>query len=118
MLKRHGLSVFAVTVAALLMLPVLVILSYLIKADGALWQHMFETVLNDYLINSLLLLLGVGSGVLLLGVPTAWLTSMCDFPGRRWLSWALLLPLAVPAYIIAYTYTVNILFCGTSIQCH
>ena len=65
MLKRHGLSVFAVTVAALLMLPVLVILSYLIKADGALWQHMFETVLNDYLINSLLLLLGVGSGVLL-----------------------------------------------------
>ena len=112
MLKRHGLSVFAVTVAALLMLPVLVILSYLIKADGALWQHMFETVLNDYLINSLLLLLGVGSGVLLLGVPTAWLTSMCDFPGRRWLSWALLLPLAVPAYIIAYTYTGLLDFAG------
>ena len=112
MLKRHGLSVFAVTVAALLMLPVLVILSYLIKADGALWQHMFETVLNDYLVNSLLLLLGVGSGVLLLGVPTAWLTSMCDFPGRRWLSWALLLPLAVPAYIIAYTYTGLLDFAG------
>ncbi len=112
MLKRHGLSFFAVTVAALLMLPVLVILSYLIKADGALWQHMFETVLNDYLINSLLLLLGVGSGVLLLGVPTAWLTSMCDFPGRRWLSWALLLPLAVPAYIIAYTYTGLLDFAG------
>ncbi len=112
MLKRHGLSVFAVTVAAVLMLPVLVILSYLIKADGALWQHMFETVLNDYLVNSLLLLVGVGSGVLLLGVPTAWLTSMCDFPGRRWLSWALLLPLAVPAYIIAYTYTGLLDFAG------
>jgi len=112
MLKRHGLSVFAVTVAALLMLPVLVILSYLIKADGALWQHMLETVLSDYLVNSLLLLLGVGSGVLLLGVPTAWLTSMCDFPGRRWLSWALLLPLAVPAYIIAYTYTGLLDFAG------
>lgn len=112
MLKRHGLSVFAVTVAAVSMLPVLVILSYLIKADGALWQHMFETVLNDYLVNSLLLLVGVGSGVLLLGVPTAWLTSMCDFPGRRWLSWALLLPLAVPAYIIAYTYTGLLDFAG------
>jgi len=112
MLKRHGLSVFAVTVAAVLMLPVLVILSYLIKADGALWQHMFETVLNDYLVNSLLLLVGVGSGVLLLGVPTAWLTSMCDFPGRRLLSWALLLPLAVPAYIIAYTYTGLLDFAG------
>jgi iron(III) transport system permease protein len=112
MLKRYGLSGFAVLVAALLSLPVLVILSYLVQADSALWQHLLDTVLADYLINSLLLLLGVGSGVLLLGVPTAWLTSMCSFPGRRWLSWALLLPLAVPAYIIAYTYTGLLDFAG------
>ena len=105
MFKRHGLSVFAVVIAAFLSLPVIVIVSYLLKADGALWQHLFDTVLNDYLVNSLLLLLGVGTGVLLLGVPTAWLTSMCSFPGRRWLSWALFLPMAMPAYIIAYTYT-------------
>ena len=112
MLKRYGLSGFAVLVAALLSLPVLVILSYLVQADSGLWQHLLDTVLSDYLINSLLLLLGVGSGVLLLGVPTAWLTSMCSFPGRRWLSWALLLPLAVPAYIIAYTYTGLLDFAG------
>ena len=112
MFKRHGLSVFAVVIAAFLSLPVIVIVSYLLKADGALWQHLFDTVLNDYLVNSLLLLLGVGTGVLLLGVPTAWLTSMCSFPGRRWLSWALLLPLAIPAYIIAYTYTGLLDFAG------
>ncbi|MDC9720969.1 MAG: iron ABC transporter permease [Gammaproteobacteria bacterium] len=112
MFKRHGLSAFAVVIAAFLSLPVIVIVSYVFQADGALWQHLFETVLNDYLINSLLLLLGVGTGVLVLGVPTAWLTSMCSFPGRRWLSWALLLPLAVPAYIIAYTYTGLLDFAG------
>jgi|TARA_B110000977_G_scaffold179312_1_gene237796 iron(III) transport system permease protein len=112
MFRSHGLSVFAVVIAAFISLPVIVILSYLVQTDGALWQHLLDTVLNDYLINSLLLLLGVGVGVLLLGVPTAWLTSMCSFPGRRWLSWALLLPLAVPAYIIAYTYAGLLDFAG------
>jgi len=112
MFKRHGLSLFAVVIAAFISLPVIVILSYLFQAEGVLWQHLLDTVLSDYLINSLLLLLGVGTGVLMLGVPTAWLTSMCSFPGRRWLSWALLLPLAMPAYIIAYTYTGLLDFAG------
>ena len=112
MFRSHGLSIFAVVIAAFISLPVIVIVSYLVQANGELWQHLFDTVLNDYLINSLLLLLGVGAGVLLLGVPTAWLTSMCSFPGRRWLSWALLLPLAMPAYIIAYTYAGLLDFAG------
>ena len=112
MFKRHGLSVFAVVIAAFISLPVIVILSYLFKAEGVLWQHLLDTVLSDYLINSLLLMLGVGTGVLMLGVPTAWLTSMCSFPGRRWLSWAVLLPMAMPAYIIAYTYTGLLDFAG------
>jgi iron(III) transport system permease protein len=112
MFRSHGLSIFAVVIAAFISLPVIIIVSYLVQADGALWQHLLDTVLNDYLINSLLLLLGVGTGVILLGVPTAWLTSMCSFPGRRWLSWALLLPLAMPAYIIAYTYSGLLDFAG------
>ena len=112
MFKRHGLSVFAVVIAAFISLPVIVILSYLFQAEGVLWQHLLDTVLSDYLINSLLLMLGVGTGVLMLGVPTAWLTSMCSFPGRRWLSWAVLLPMAMPAYIIAYTYTGLLDFAG------
>ena len=112
MFRSHGLSIFAVVIAAFISLPVIVIVSYLMQANGELWQHLLDTVLNDYLINSLLLLLGVGMGVLILGVPTAWLTSMCSFPGRRWLSWALLLPLAMPAYIIAYTYAGLLDFAG------
>ncbi len=57
-------------------------------------------------------MLGVGFGTLLLGVGGAWLTAMCDFPGRKVFAWAFLLPLAMPAYIIAYTYTGILDFAG------
>ncbi len=91
--------------ALLLAIPVLVVLSFLLQPAGEVWRHLSETVLQDYVVNSLLLMLGVATGVLLLGVGTAWLTSMCRFPGRGLFEWALLLPMAMPAYIIAYTYT-------------
>ncbi len=94
-----------VTIALLLALPVLVVFSYLFEPSGEVWAHLAATVLQDYVLNSLLLMLGVGIGVLALGVSTAWLTSMCSFPGRAFFEWALLLPMAMPAYIIAYTYT-------------
>jgi len=86
-------------------LPLLVIIGFVFTGSADVFSHLYETVLSDYITNSLLLMLGVGFGVLLLGIPTAWLTSVCDFPGRKVFAWALLLPLAVPAYIIAYTYT-------------
>ncbi len=91
--------------AAVIAVPILVIVASLLGPYSAAWGHLIDTVLTDYIVNSLLLMLGVGSGTLLLGVSAAWLTAMCDFPGRRFFSWALLLPLAMPAYIIAYTYT-------------
>ncbi|MCU7849311.1 MAG: iron ABC transporter permease [Candidatus Thiodiazotropha sp. (ex Lucinoma kastoroae)] len=92
-------------IALLLSVPVLVVLSYLFVPAGEVWQHLVDTVLQDYVINSLLLMVGVAMGVLLIGVSTAWLTSMCQFPGRSLFEWVLLLPMAIPAYIIAYTYT-------------
>lgn len=91
--------------AAVIAVPVLVIVASLLGPYSDAWRHLIDTVLWDYIISSLLLMLGVGSGTLLLGVSAAWLTAMCDFPGRRFFSWALLLPMAMPAYIIAYTYT-------------
>lgn len=100
-----GWSLGVVGVALILSLPVLVVLAYLFEPAGETWAHLVDTVLRDYVINSLLLMLGVGIGVLALGVSTAWLTSMCSFPGRAVFEWALLLPMAMPAYIIAYTYT-------------
>ncbi len=98
-------TVAVVLVAALVASPVLVVLGFVFYPAGDIWRHLVATVLKDYVLNSLTLMLGVAAGVLTMGVTTAWLTTRCDFPGRRWFDWALLLPLAVPAYIIAYTYT-------------
>ncbi len=106
------LKSFAIFIALCLFFPILVIVTSVFTGQATVWLHLFQTVLFDYINNSLLLMLGVAFGTLLLGVPTAWLTSVCEFPGRRWLAWALLLPLAVPAYIIAYTYTGLLDFAG------
>ena len=99
-------------IAVILAIPIMVVLVNVLIGDSQVWRHLYHTVLAEYISNSLLLMLGVGIGVLLIGVPCAWLTSMCDFPGRGALSWALLLPMAVPAYIIAYTYTGVMDFAG------
>ena len=76
------------------------------------WAHLSATVLPEYIANSLWLCLGVGLGVGIVGVTTAWLTAMHDFPGRRFFEWALVLPLAVPAYVMAYVYTDFLQFVG------
>ncbi len=94
-----------VLLALLLALPVISIAASLFWPRPDTWQHLADTVLADYVVNSLVLTVGVGVGVLLLALVPAWLTTMCRFPGSRQLEWALLLPLAMPAYIIAYTYT-------------
>ncbi|GAB4343342.1 MAG: iron ABC transporter permease [Cyanophyceae cyanobacterium] len=69
------------------------------------WQHLGETVLGRYVFNSCVLTAGVLAGTALMGTGTAWLTVACRFPGRRWFEWALLLPMAIPAYLLAYVYT-------------
>ena len=89
----------------LLVSPLLVIAASLLQPYSDTWQHLAHTVLKDYVTQSLVLMLGVSVGTFLLGTSTAWLTAMYEFPGRRLLTWALLLPLAIPAYILAYTYT-------------
>ncbi len=105
-----------VTTATILGLPLFVILwvslLQLWQGDHATLNHLWETVVPEYVRHSILLMLGVAVGVTLLGVSTAWLTTTCRFPGQRLLSWALLLPLAMPAYITAYTYTGMFDFAG------
>lgn len=98
-------TVAVLLVAVLIALPVLVVVGHVWVDTGDVWTHLADTVLPRYVANSLGLMVGVGVGVLLLGVSTAWLVTMCRFPGARLFEWALLLPLAVPAYVIAYTYT-------------
>lgn len=89
----------------LLSVPVLTILTSITSSSDGVWQHLYDTVLGDYVTHSLTLLVGVGLAVLVLGIGPAWLVTMTRFPGSRLLEWALVLPLAMPAYIIAYTYT-------------
>lgn len=110
--KFNWLKAAAIFIAAALSLPIFVVLVNVLMGDGDVWRHLYQTVLADYIQNSLLLMFGVGVGAFAIGVPCAWLTSMCDFPGRKSLSWALLLPMAMPAYIIAYTYTGVLDFAG------
>ena len=73
--------------------------------SGDIWQHLASTVLDDYVMNSIWLMLGVGTGVFVIGVGTAWLVTMCKFPGSKLFEWMLILPMAVPAYLMAYSYT-------------
>ncbi|MEZ4631819.1 MAG: ABC transporter permease subunit [Deinococcales bacterium] len=92
-------------IAFLLSAPILAILMRSFAPTAELWQHFSQHLLGRYVLNSLILMLGVGLGVMLLGLSSAWLVTMCDFPGRRIFQWALLLPMAFPAYILAYSYT-------------
>ncbi|MCT0252612.1 MULTISPECIES: iron ABC transporter permease [unclassified Synechocystis] len=92
-------------IAAWIAVPVVFVFLGIFSWQGEIFQHLWETVLGEYIRNSLALMVGVGAGVLVLGVGTAWLVTMCRFPGSRWLEWALLLPLSSPAYLLAYGYS-------------
>ncbi|WP_374382097.1 ABC transporter permease [Dongia sp.] len=98
-------NVLSWAIAAAVAFPILTVLTSVFAPKGEIWSHLAETVLPSYVGNSLLLVTGVGIGVLLMGVPAAWMVTLCRFPGRRIFDWALLLPMAMPAYVIAYTYT-------------
>ena len=100
-------------VAALVAMPVLAVVASLFSASTRdTWAHLYDTVLVDYVLNSLWLCLGVGTGVALLGSGAAYLVALHDFPGRRQFEWLLLLPLAMPAYVMAYVYTDLLQFVG------
>lgn len=111
--SRFDLWHWAILLPALLLaLPVLVIFSSVFNPQPDVWQHLRQTVLADYVINSLLLAAGTGLGAMTTGTLCAWLVSRYQFTGRRVMEWLLLLPLAMPAYIIAYTYTGMLDFAG------
>lgn len=92
-------------IALLIATPILFVLTSIFADTGEIWQHLVSTVLSEYVKNALILMVGVGLGVLIIGVGTAWLLTRCQFFGSNILEWALLLPLATPAYLLAYTYT-------------
>jgi iron(III) transport system permease protein len=102
LLKLAPVSLFLVTLVFLLLLPTLNLLFSWNSVDTDIWQHFVKTILSELVINTTLLLLGVGIGTFLLGVSLAWLVVMIEFPGRKLFSWLLLLPFAMPAYVLAF----------------
>lgn len=98
-------TIGTVVIAAVVMAPIVAIVFIGLTPQDNIWGHLAATVLPTYIVKTLQLMTGVGLGTLVIGVGTAWLVSTCRFPGRRIFEWALLLPMAMPAYVIAYVYT-------------
>lgn len=101
----RGSAIGLALLCSVFLLPLVVVYSSWLQFDPNVWQHLASTVLSDYMLNSLLLALGVGVGALGIGTGLAWCVVHYQFIGRSGLQWLLLLPMAMPAYIIAYTYT-------------
>ena len=95
----------AILTAAMIALPILAIAWIAAFPSENIWGHLVATVLPGYIATTALLMVGVGLGVALIGTGTAWLVAMCRFPGRALFAWGLILPMAMPAYVVAYTYT-------------
>jgi len=91
-------------IALMVAAPIVVVFSAWLAPTTDTWSHLAATVLPQLLRNTLLLIFGVGVGVFVLGVSLAWLTTMCQFPGRAIADWALMLPLAIPAYVLAFVF--------------
>jgi len=92
-------------VALLVCMPMIAVVWLAFFPSENIWPHLFSTVLPDYVLNTFLLMVGVCVGTLLIGVSTAWVVTHYEFPGRKLMTWALLLPFAFPSYVIAYVYT-------------
>ena len=95
----------AALITAIVALPVLAVIYLAFFPDENIWPHLMSTTLPRYLLTTLKLMLGVGILALGIGLSSAWAVTMCEFPGRKYFEWAMLLPFAVPAYVIAYVYT-------------
>jgi len=105
-------TIGALVTALLITGPIVAVFVIALAPSNGIWAHLSSTVLPHYIWTTILLMSGVGIGTLLIGTGTAWLVTMCRFPGRRFFEWALVLPLAVPAYVIAYVYTDILEFSG------
>ncbi len=101
-LSLDGWSLGAVLIAVLVLMPIVAVIWFALTPSENIWPHLLSTTLPRYLGNTLVLMVSVGVLTASVGAGAAWLVVMYRFPGRSWLQWALLMPLAVPAYVGAY----------------
>ncbi|EHH1029942.1 iron ABC transporter permease [Vibrio parahaemolyticus] len=106
MKDRHSLwKTSSGAITLLLVLPILAIFYTAIGETDNLFTHLMSTVMPTYIYNTVVLTIGVMGLSLIFGIPSAWLMAMCKLPTENWLQWALVLPLAMPGYIIGYIFT-------------
>ena len=98
----HALPIF---ILLLFIAPILIILSSVLGDYSENWTHIYNYVLTDYIFNSLILVSGVSILVMFIGSVTAWIVTNYHFFGKSFFEWGLILPLAIPPYILAYTFT-------------
>lgn len=109
----RALVVVAVALPVLAALPVIAVVARgIAPGAGATWLHLADTVLADYVANTAMLVVLVGAGVAFGGTLTGWALAQFRFPGSAFFEWALLLPLAMPAYVMAYAYTDLLQYAG------
>ncbi|HSH16873.1 MAG TPA: iron ABC transporter permease [Verrucomicrobiae bacterium] len=103
---RHEVDFWSTSTALLALLILVPLAAVLVGLGrtGPEWSHIAETVLNTYVLNTLVLIATVSVLSLLMALPTAWLVAAFEFPGRRFFEWALILPLAIPTYVAAFAY--------------
>ena len=105
-------TVVAWVIATFVGIPIVVVAAALFTPQSDSWSHLRDTVLFDYVVNTVALTVAVGVLAALIGIAAAWTVATREFPGRRLFSWALVLPLAAPAYVVAYVYTDLLEFAG------
>jgi iron(III) transport system permease protein len=110
--SRLGPAVAAIAVALPMIAVLIAVLHGAMGADTALWAHLREHVLARVVANTVILVFGVVTIATLLGTALAWLTAACEFPGRGFFSWALLLPMAMPAYVLAFVAVATLDYAG------
>jgi len=110
--RRRGRLVLPILIAALVLLPVAILASEMLHPSLEMWEQLWATILPRMLLNTLLLILGVGVGTFVLGVGLAWLMVGYRFPGRPFFERAMLLPLAVPSFVMGFVYMATFDFAG------
>lgn len=101
---RNPWVLFLMAATLIISLPLLIIVGGAFREGGEIWQHILRNLVQPYVINTLLLLLGVAMLTFLLGVSTSWIVTMYRFPARQFFEWALILPISLPAYISGFTW--------------
>ncbi|MEQ9683491.1 MAG: ABC transporter permease subunit, partial [Rhodospirillales bacterium] len=106
-------AALTLAVALFVATPLIAVATIALTPAPDIWRHLYNTVLFGYMERTVVLLVGIGAGTFVIGTGTAWLVTMCRFPGRGLFNWALVLPLAVPTYILAFVFTDQLEYAGT-----